>query len=246
MYRKISVLFFLGLVFAFPSVSLAATLSFSPATGTFNKGCTQQIKIELDTASLQVDGVDAIINFDPSKLSTTVNNITAGNTTLELLGNTVDNATKRIIVSGLAPLSQAYSGKGTLATISFTVPADASEGATQLTFFVDQANPTKDSNIVERGSGQDILTAGSVVPGNYVIGSGACGTVQPASTPAPQAGGGKGIGSAGTGPTSALEPKQPTLDEIAGGVPGTFETTMMLAAVGGILVILGLVGLALL
>lgn len=238
-----SALIVLFAVLGFPAVSFAATLSFSPATGTFNKGCTQQIKIELDTANLQVDGVDSIINFDPAKLTTTVNNITAGNTTLELLGNTVDIANKRIIVSGLAPISQAYSGKGTLAIISFTVPPDASEGATQLTFFVDQSNPTKDSNIVERGSAQDILT--STTPGNYVIGSGTCGA-QATATPAPQTVVGKGIGSAGTGPTSGLSPKKSNLDEITGGTPGSLETTMILATIGSILVVLGVIGLMLL
>lgn len=219
-----------------PSQVLAATLSLSPSSGTFNKGCNFSLNIVLDTAGAQTDGTDAILLYDQSRL--TANSIQSGTIYPDYPGNNIDNTGGKITVSGLASVSSAFSGQGNLATISFTVKDQAATGATQIKFDFDPNNKAKttDSNVVERGTVVEVLN--SVVNGNYTIGSGtscASGTYATPSyaTPGyPTPGGGTSTPSGSTGKT--LPPA------------GSEQLTFTLAIVGSVLTILGILGLALL
>lgn len=228
---------FLG-AFAFPVSAFASTLSLSPTSGTFNKGCDFTLSINLDTQGTQTDGTDAILLFDKNAL--TAKTINSGSIYPDYPGNAVDNTNGKVTVSGLASVSQAFSGSGTLATVTFTVNSAAVAGSTEVKFDFDPNDKSKttDSNVVERSTIRDTLN--SVTNGFYTIGTGACtgGTTPgassaPASSPTIIYTGGTG---APTTPTYAGESKLPN---------GSLEGPVLIYSVLGVmLVIVGAIGLA--
>ncbi len=234
-YRVLSIKWLLGLllplfVLATPGEVLASTLSLSPANGNFNKGCNFTVNINLDTQGAQTDGTDAIIFYDASRFTPT--SIQNGTIYADYPGSNID-PTGKITVSGLASVSQPFTGSGTLATINFQVTSSAPTGAAQLTFDFDPNNKTKttDSNVVERGTVVDTLSA--VTNGSYVIGTGSC-----ASQTSTGSGGGP---STSTGSATTTTTTTTTLPKA-----GTETLTYTLAIVGSVLAVLGVLGLAIL
>ena len=51
-------------------MAAAATLSLTPATGTFNRSCNFSIAVDVDTTGTQTDGTDAIVLYDPRTMTT--------------------------------------------------------------------------------------------------------------------------------------------------------------------------------
>lgn len=222
---------------ASPAQALAATLSLSPSSGTFNRGCDFTLDVMLDTQGAQTDGTDAIILFDSARF--TANQIFEGAIYPDYPGNNIEQASGKITVSGLASVTQAFTGTGTLARVSFTVKENAPTGTSQVRFDFDPNDKTKttDSNVVERETVNDVLS--SVVNGSYTIGTGSC-TTQTPTAPA---------GPAGT--TFIQTDATPSgvfkdLDQAVGGKTGSEQLTFTLAIVGTVLTILGILGLALL
>lgn len=227
---------------ALPGNVLASTLSFSPASGTANQGCSFPVSVTVDTEGIQSDGTDAIIIYDTSRFS--AQTITNGNVYPDFPGNNIDPSTGKITISGLASVSSPFTGKGTLATINFVVKETAPVGATQVTFDFNPNDKAKttDSNVVQRETVVDTLN--SVTNGSYIIGTGACGSAPaPKGTSAPRVIGGP------ITPSTPSATKTPTIDQIVdveGKGPGTIELTSAVAIFGGILTVLGILGLALL
>lgn len=227
------------LVFLFPAKAYAqtASLSLNPSTGTFNKNCPFSLAIDLNTGGAQTDGTDAILLFDPSRVSAT--SITNGTVYSDFPGNNIDNINGKVTVSGLASISSPFTGSGTLATINFKVSENAQAGATQVTFDFSPADKAKttDSNVVQRGTVSDVLN--SVVNGSYTIGTGACGAV---SSPPPPQGAPDGT------PSATLAPKIPPTQTPPKFLPpaGSEKLTFTIAIIGSVLTVLGILGLALL
>ncbi|MBI4038165.1 hypothetical protein HY387_00725 [Candidatus Daviesbacteria bacterium] len=222
------------LLLAIPSLALAATLSLSPATGTFNRGCNFSLNVELNTAGVQTDGTDAILKYDISRLNAT--SITSGTIYPDYPGNNIDAQNGKITISGLASVAQAFSGSGTLGTINFTVSPQAPTGATLITFDFDPNDKAKtiDSNVVERGTIAEVLSA--VTNGSYTIGTGTCGAqTQTIGTTPTQGAGGTGVAAT---PSAGLQKTLPP----AGGEQLTFTVAIL----GTVLTVLGLLGLILL
>lgn len=237
-----------------PAPALAATLSLSPSSNTMSRGCETSLEVVLDTQGTQTDGTDAILIYDPSRFSISTASITSNtNVYPDFPGNNVDEASGKITISGLASVSTPFTGKGTLATLRFSVKDSAPTGVTQINFDFDPNNKAKtiDSNVVERTTIVDVLN--SVVNGSYTIGTSPCNPL-PTVTPTPRPGtpgyvvpgpGGQGAvymstpSGTYTPPTTYIPVK--TLPE-----GGTKELTFTLAIFGSVLTILGILGLALL
>ncbi len=226
----------------FAQSSQTATLSLDPSSGTFNPGCNFSLNVKLDTGEVQTDGTDAILRYDTSRLTaTTINN---GTIYPDYPGNNIDSSAGKITISGLASVSTPFLGKGTLATINFTVVPTASTGVTQITFEFDPRDKgnTKDSNVVQRGTVVDVLN--SVVNGSYVIGSAGNCTSISTSGSAPvvilPGTGGQGQGAVSS-PSSQQQVIYKTLPPA-----GSEQFTFTLAIVGSLLAVLGVLGLALL
>lgn len=162
------------LFFIFPSQTFAATFSLDPSEGTFKKGCTYPVNINLDSQGVNTDGADAILFYDPNIFSITTSSIINGSIYPEFPGNSVNQINGQISISGISSVSTPFNGQGLFATINLKVKDDAVSGSTPVTFDFDPANPTKttDSNIVERGTIVDVLS--SVTDGNYIISDESC------------------------------------------------------------------------
>lgn len=231
--KIITIIIFITVILTQPALAAAATLSLIPSTGTFNRGCNFSLAADVDTTGTQTDGTDAIILYDPARF--TVTSITNGSIYEDYPGNNDDPAAGKITISGLASVSQPFTGKGTLATLNFTVKANAPAGATIVKFEFDpnDKGKTTDSNVVERGTVVDVLN--SVNNGNYTVGTGACGSLGGS----PPAGGGvPGVPPGGV----ATPPGQ--IKQLPPG--GTEQFTYTIAILGSVLTILGILGLALL
>lgn len=246
MKKLLSLIFTLFAVLVLPTQALAATLSLSPSTGTFNKGCQFTLDILLDTQGAETDGTDAILMYDTSRF--TANSITSGSIYQDYPGNNIDEPNRKITVSGLASVSSGFTGSGSLVKINFTVKSDAPAGSTQVTFDFDPNNKAKttDSNVVQRTTVNDVLS--SVVNGNFTIGAGSCASQTPTT-------GGSGTGTGGTGGSvGGTTPAQGATQPVA--TPsgefkklpdgGTEQFTFMIAILGSALTILGILGLGLL
>lgn len=242
--KKLAALIALVFSFASPAAAFAgsAVLSLDPATGTFNQGCTVSVNVRVDTGGAQTDGTDAILTYDPTIFSLTTSSIQNGSIYSDYPGNSVDQSTGKVAISGLASVSQAYTTtagtSGVLATINFAVRSDAPLRTTTVAFDFDPNNKAKttDSNVVERGSVADVLN--TVNNGTYTIGTGACGT-QTTSTV-----------TAGTktpvGGTAVTQTKQPYASPAALLKTGDSMGTFVLVVVGSALTVLGIIGLAVL
>lgn len=237
-YKLFSILAlgFLGL--AFPAVSLAATLTLSPASGTVNRGCSFSVSIVLNTAGVQTDGTDAILFYQPAFLTAT--SVTSGTIYADYPGNAIDPSSGKITISGLASVSQAFSGQGTLATVNFSVPQAATLGPTTVNFDYDTSNPQKttDSNVVERDSIQDVLQP-PIGNATYTVGSGTC-SGQTVTVIPP-------VGAPGVNPATPTQAPFATAPPLKQLPDSGIETpTLIFGIVGGLLVVVGVIGFALL
>lgn len=227
---------------------LAATLSVDPSSGTFNKGCPASIKVNLDTNGAQVDGVDVVLKYTQAQLSVTPGQISTNAAMFpDFPGTSVNTSAGEINISGEASATAPFSGKGTMATINFTVPQDAPAGSTSLNFSFDPTKTTE-SNVIEHTTLAQLLT--SVTNGSYTIGSGACGststsTTSTSTTPStivyqlPQ--GGLGTPSAQLGQKTPVGGQKTTLVNTALTTP-----TTVFATLGTLLVIAGILGVIIL
>lgn len=226
------------LIITVPAYADGATLTLSPATGTFNKGCSFSTDVMVDTGGADTDGTDAIVFYDATRLNAT--SITPGTIYSDSPGNSIDPQSGKITISGLASATQTFRGSGKLATINFTVLDTAPTGLTQLKFDFDPADKTKtsDSNVIERGTVSDVLS--QVVNASYTIGTGTCanGTNPSPSPTLKPIGGPSGTStpSATLAPTPSPVPKKlpPAGDNVS---------FLMFGIVGGTLTLLGALGI---
>jgi hypothetical protein len=230
MVKKLTALLFaFGYLVLSPVYAYAATLSVAPPTGQINKGCDVTFTIELDTQGAQTDGTDVILSYNPAVMTIAQTDITNGKIYADYPGNSVDATAGKISVSGIAQVSEAFSGKGTFATLKFKVNSAASGNAT-LKFDFDPNNKTNstDSNVVERGTVADVLSA--VTDGSYTVGTGSCaaGVGAPGASSLPIS---NPVASGGSLPTSLPE-------------AGILDNTVLVASVGMLLIVLGIVGIA--
>lgn len=243
------VLLLLGQLFL-PSVVFAqnpvASLSLSPATATFNRSCSYNLDVNVDTGGAETDGTDAILIYDATRFQVTPSDITAGTIYPEYPGLTVESG--KISISGFSSASQSFKGSGKLATVKLTIPQTAPTGATQIKIDFDPSDKTKtsDSNVVERGTIADVLN--SVTSGNYTIGTGTACTGGSQAAPGGAPGGSQGAPGVSTPSASPLPTKEPLPTPQGGQLPdtGNVQTTWIMAITGSLLIIFGIIGLALL
>lgn len=219
---------------ATPALAQTASLSLSPTTGTFSRGCAFSLQVNLNTNGTKTDGTDAILKYDSSRVTAT--SISSGTLYSDYI-NSIDDNLGRLIISGLASPTVTYSGSGTLATVNFVVKPAATTGATQITFDYVQGG-TGDSNVVANINDSTVDILSSVVNGSYTIGTGNCTT--PSTLPNTGGIGGE------SSPSGFFE--EPAEELIYKTLPpaGSEQLTFTLAIIGSALTILGILGLALL
>lgn len=238
-------LFVLIFILVAPVSTFAATLALSPASGTFNKGCSFSLNIILDSGPDQVEGTDVnFLLYDNSRFTAT--SVEQGTIFSDYPINSIDSSAGKIYISGVDANNHPFNGTGTFAKVNFTVKDSAPSGATQMSFSFnpnDKTNTT-DSNVevIQDNTVVDVLS--SITNGSYTIGSGSC-LAQASSSPSTSTGTGTGTGTGGkakggiggTDATGAAKILPPA---------GSLDMTMTLAITGGILTLLGILGLVLL
>src|SRR3989344_4180243 len=167
-----------SILFLFPALASAATLSLSPSSQSVTVGQNFTVNVLLNAQGQAVDGVDiSYLRYNPSLLQ--VQSATAG--TLMPLTLSNNFATQgQIQFSQVASGGSSYTGQGTLLTIAFKA---LSQGTANVTFDFTSGN-TQDTNV--SGASTDLLT--SVTNGSYVIQASSTPTPTPTPTPAPSAG----------------------------------------------------------
>ena len=238
-----------------PATAMAATLGLNPQAGTFNRGCEFTVSIDLDTQNVAngTDGTDAILHYDPTRFTTNNSKITPNTSvypdfpgTNVCENNELCPGTGKITISGLASVSTPFTGKGKLATITFTVLPEAQTTASGITFDFDPNNKLKttDTNVVQRGTVQDVLS--SVTNGNYTVGTGTTCAAQGTTGTSTST----GTSNLGQGATTIATPSaQPIFKTIpVKTLPpaGSEKLTFTIAILGSVLTVLGILGLALL
>lgn len=176
-FLSLLVLFTIYYLLSVPiAYAAGATFSLSPASGSHNIGSVFSVNVILNTGSNETSGADAILIYEPAKLS--AQSITAGAIYDSYPIKTINATAGKILISGITSnASSSFSGNGTFATIAFK-PLVSGTSTLRFDF---KANEPTDSNVAKKGTqGEDILT--SVSNATYTITSGSV-------TPTPGAGG---------------------------------------------------------
>lgn len=185
MFKKVFLIIFLFLFLALVNPVKAragARLYLEPASGTSAIGEEFSVSVKIDPANNDAVAVDAIINFDFSKLEvveveeeTYFRDATVG--TAQGFTYNIENSTGRISIYSFANVPNfSVSTPGTIATIKFKGKA---AGTASVTFLCEAGN-NGDSSIWD-SEGNDLLDCAATGSGSYTIGEGD----EPASTPTP-------------------------------------------------------------
>lgn len=147
-----------------------ATLTLSPSSGTFNKGCSFNLDILLNTGSASSGGTDVVLLYDTTRF--TAVSVTEGAIFDDYGTPKIESSTGKVTINALS--DNGYRGSGRLATVKFSVVADAPEGTSQIKFDYNSSDKTltTDTNVFEQGGTTDVLN--QVTDGSFVIGSQAC------------------------------------------------------------------------
>lgn len=147
----------------------AATLEFSPATGSYSTNSPFNVEIKVDTQNQDTQSTDAVIEFDTSFLS--VDNVTYGSFYPTVLHTVQDG---KLYISGVVDdAATVKNGIGTLATVSFR----GLKAGTATLSFLCETGRTDDSNVSKNDTdATDLLVCTSLVDASYTL-SGA--TVNP-------------------------------------------------------------------
>lgn len=140
-----------------------ASITLEPASIETKIGQQFIVKVNVDTNNRTVNGVDAVIDYDPEFLEVVDQDdqtpgvqAKAGDLFNKLLVNDVNpvDGMINLTASIISPDAKPVSGKGTLASITF-VPKQ--EGATRLITIFDYTK-TNTSNVMEAKTSKSILT----------------------------------------------------------------------------------------
>ncbi len=112
----------------------------------------EKVTVDINISSgSKVEGADLLINYDPNLLS--AEPVVAGVIFRDFPVNKVDKASGRITVSGITDTSGGVLADGLFGSVDFTAKA-AGVAKISLEFSPGQ---TTDSNLIETGTGKDIL-----------------------------------------------------------------------------------------
>lgn len=152
-----------------PAMVFGATLSVSPANGTYQTGNIITAQIIVDTQGVAIEGADIrYLNYNPALLEVQDENtslagaqIAPGTLMPTTAANTVDAGLGRIAFSQVISGNTTFTGTGVLATVRFRV---LGPGSANVSFTFTQGN-TADTNIASAGA--DVLS--SVAGGVYTL-----------------------------------------------------------------------------
>lgn len=223
MYRKIFLflpIFLLFFLFLREKVYAAPSLSLSPTTKSVAVGETFDVAIILDTGGNNSNGCDVVLTFTPSIIK--IKNVSFGSSPLFTSSNvsSPDNTNGKLILnSSVISSAFAYSGKGTLATVTFEA---LSTGSTAVSFICNPGQTNGDSNIWNTQA-EDIINCSANINGNYSITSSSSTSTSTTTTTNTTA--------ENSGETESITPTTPEA--------GNTSLTTLIAGIGTFLLIFG-------
>ncbi|MDD3531936.1 MAG: cohesin domain-containing protein [Candidatus Shapirobacteria bacterium] len=155
-------LFLLLLINPFPSLAQTSSphLSLSPTVKEVNAGVNFNVTVSVDTGGQQVNGVDAVVQYDSSLLEV----VSVSEGTFFPTITTITTTLGKVEIYGVADTGSPKTGTGTMATITFKGKASGTAAVN----FICQSGSTNDSNI-NSASDTDIIACASNVNASYVI-----------------------------------------------------------------------------
>jgi len=110
------------ILFFFPFISKASTLSIYPATGVYQTGSTFNVQIGVDTQGKKVNAADGTLKFNPQELQVVSANRASSIFSLWTSEPTFSNSAGTVVFSGGSPTG--YTGSfGNVMTVTFRVVA---------------------------------------------------------------------------------------------------------------------------
>ena len=154
----------------------AASFKFIPPSKQFLSGCNSSINIAVDTENRNSNAADIEFYYNPSEITIldSVSNIAnkqikPGDAYESYFGNIIDENTGKVVLTGGSFVTN-LNGNKTFATIEF----QSKPGVTSTNFTIkyDGAGATRDSNVAEAATSDDLLT--SIGNGSYTFTTGNC------------------------------------------------------------------------
>lgn len=140
----------------------AATMQFSPTSGTYSTGTTFPVQVKVDTVAVDTTSADAVVKFDATLLS--VDSVSYGSFYPTVLHS---QQSGKLYISGMVSSpGTVINGSGVLATINFK-PLSA---GTATVSFDCTAGQTNDSNVTKNDTNAtDILDCSTLAYATYTL-----------------------------------------------------------------------------
>ena len=213
MIKKIlfNLLFLIGTtVFSlvYSQLASAATLEFSPATGSYTTNQVFNVEIKVNTNNQDTQSTDAVIEFDTTLLS--VEDVTYGAFYPTVLHSEQNG---KLYISGVVnDATSVKNGTGTLATVSFK----GLQAGTATVGFVCETGRTDDSNVSKNDlDATDLLVCTSLVDGSYTLSGSAVNTPTPTTGTGTDTGTGTTTGTDYLGGTGSTIPATGFIDVVS-------------------------------
>lgn len=154
----------------------AATLEFSPSTGSHTTGEGFDVEIKVDTSDTETTSTDAVIVFDKTLVS--IDNVTYGSFYPTVLHSEQNG---KLYISGMVDSAgDSKSGTGTLATVTLK---GLTAGTATLSFECETGR-TDDSNISENDlDSTDVIDCSALDDASFTFTGGAVSTPEPTAAP---------------------------------------------------------------
>ena len=175
----LSLAIFCGWSFATASKAQAATIQFSPSSGTYSTGSTFGVQIIVNTAGIDTTSADAVIKYNSTLLG--VDSVSYGSFYPTVL-HSVQN--DKLYISGMVSNpGSIINGSGTIATVNFK---PLSAGAVTISFDC-TTGQTNDSNVTKNDTdATDVLDCATLASATYTLqGSSISVSPIPSNTPIP-------------------------------------------------------------
>ena len=154
-------------------------MTLNPVSSTLPLSTSYDVVVELNVGTEQVSSADLVMSFDPVKLEVVkVSEVIGGTKVFPVNTVSIDNATGRVVVnSSMSEVTESFTGRSDWVILSLA--SKTTPGQAQLNFTCLDGDVT-DTNVMQKGTGVDIVNCAGLVSGVYTVSSSA-----PTFTPTP-------------------------------------------------------------
>ncbi|MBI5452710.1 hypothetical protein HY945_04555 [Candidatus Gottesmanbacteria bacterium] len=249
--RIILTFFIIGILFTVSSVTASGVYAqyfkfqLGNPTAAIKVGDNFDVKVMINTNSIQTINGDALINFEPSKLTIDPALVKTGNFYTYFSANTLGGTTNKFLISSWEE-SVARPKSSSTDTLYATMTIKANSAGTATLSFDCTAGSEADSNINQASDSKDIINCSALQPLTINIGSASGPTLTPGPTAIPTT----ALTPSPTSTPSATATPRPTSTPVPTNTPkptvaqlpraGTAEITVLGLGLGTLLTVVGI------